>query len=137
MDRNRNNIFQRNIRNQDLKQMKFRNIEDIINLDSNRVMNINIKSDKVLDKKPKKFRKDGKYFHFVRIYLDSHNSQDLDIIEFVEYELHPTFRNRYRVSEDRSKNFETKLWTYGYFDISAKLILIDGTEETITGKVRW
>ncbi len=100
-------------------------------------MNISIKSKIIPGSKPQRFREGGRLHRNVRIYLHSDDESDLDRIKSVEYELHPTFRDRYRHSDNRTKNFEIRIWTYGYFNTEAKLTMKDGSKETVTGFVRW
>ena len=59
------------------------------------------------------------------------------MIDLVQYELHPSFKNRIRVSDKRSEKFDIKIWTYGYFIVKAKLLFFDGTTDIISGFVRW
>lgn len=85
---------------------------------------------------PKQFVDGGKHHYYVRISLDA-PAAALDEIDLVKYELHSSFKDRYRVSVDRAKNFEIKLWTYGYFDVKANIILRTGATNAITGYVNW
>jgi len=100
-------------------------------------MKITIESKRVIGVQPKQFREDGTLHHNVRIYLTADDDKSLDKIESVQYTLHPTFRQRIRVSDDRAKQFEIRIWTYGYFPIQAKLLKKDGSVETVDGFVRW
>ena len=87
--------------------------------------------------KTKEFREGGRTHHNVRIYLSSDGDSDLDLIDSVQYELHPTFKNRIRVAPNRQSNFEIAIWTWGYFNIKAKLVMKDGPPQFIDGMVRW
>lgn len=100
-------------------------------------MNISIESSIVPGSKPQRFREGGRLHRNVRIYLHSDDESELDKIVSVQYVLHPTFKNRYRNSDNRTRNFEIRIWTYGYFKIEAQLTLRDGSTETIYGFVRW
>ena len=100
-------------------------------------MKIEIKANIVPGSAPQRFREGGRWHQNVRIYLVSEDDADLDKIRSVEYVLHPTFRDRYRTSTNRTRNFEVRIWTYGYFNIKANLTFKDGSTETITGFVRW
>lgn len=85
---------------------------------------------------PKQFTEGGKYHYYVRIYLEA-SAEELDNVQLVKYTLHESFVDPIRVSENRSANFEIKIWTYGYFDINALLFKSDGTTEGVPGYVRW
>ena len=98
---------------------------------------LKINSEIVPGSKPQRFREGGRLHKNIRIYLDPANDADLDDIISVDYELHPTFKDRYRSSENRSRNFETRIWTYGYFKIKAILNFKDGSKKVKDGFVRW
>lgn len=100
-------------------------------------MKIAIESRRIVGVQPKQFREDGTRHHNVRIYLTADDDKNLDEIESVQYTLHPTFRQRIRVSDDRAKQFEIRIWTYGYFNIQAKLLKKDGSVDTVDGYVKW
>lgn len=81
-------------------------------------------------------------FFYISIYLDDNGSTgksylNYDDIEYVEYVLHPTFPDRYRVSKDREKKFEIRIWTYGFFSVKAKLFLRAGKILEARGKVEF
>lgn len=95
-----------------------------------------IKVDLVETVQPKQFSKNGKYHYYVRIYISAADSA-LDQIELVKYTLHPTFKDRVRVSASRQSNFDIRIWTYGYFGITATLFLKDGSNTDISGYVEW
>ena len=100
-------------------------------------MAFKINSETVPRSEPKRFTEGGRLFWNVKIYLTTDNKDDLDSVESVQYELHPTFRQRYQVATDRAANFEVRIWTYGFFNIRAKISFTNGTIETISGFVRW
>ncbi len=87
--------------------------------------------------------KGEKYLNFmVRIFIDtdatsSRNAYTLDDVSLVKYELHPSYRNRIRVSEDRAKNFEAKVWTYGYYPVKATVYLKLGPPIILAGSVNF
>jgi len=85
---------------------------------------------------PKRFNENGRLHFYVRIFLQA-GPEDLDGIELVKYTLHPTFVNPVRVSASRDTNFDIKIWSYGYFDISALLVMRDGSTREVGGYVRW
>lgn len=95
-----------------------------------------IASDLVPEIPPKQFNEGGKHHYYVRIYLNG-SAAALDQVLFVRYTLHPTFRNRYRIGKNRSTNFDVKIWTYGYFDIQANIIMKNGSTQDLRGYVRW
>lgn len=99
-------------------------------------MNIEIKT---IPKKNKikQFRSNGKKHWKLGISLATTDGSDLPIIKLVEYELHRTFKERFRYSSDRSSNFGIEIWSYGYFEIKAKLHLEDGSIQEISGNVAW
>lgn len=64
------------------------------------------------------------FFH-IRIFLqqgpnesDTLNYADIDK---VTYELDPTFRPRMRVSSDGNKQFEVRIWSYGFFKVNVTI----------------
>lgn len=95
-----------------------------------------IKTELLTHVEPKRPVEGGKLHYYVRIYIEA-PATALDSTELVKYELHHTFRDRYRVSTDRSKNFEIRIWTYGYFDIKASILRRDGQTIKVSGYVEW
>ena len=78
------------------------------------------------------------YYIYVRIFLeDTSQGAELDNIDYVVYKLHPSFKNPLRRSDDRRSNFEIKIWTYGWFHISATIIPKQGLPMEIKGKVEF
>lgn len=100
-------------------------------------MAFRIRSERVEGVKPMRFREGGKLHYKVRIFIESDDLNDLRKVDSVQYKLHPTFTERYKVSDDITKYFEIIIWTYGFFEAEAKIIKKDGTIETIKGQVRW
>jgi transcription initiation factor IIF auxiliary subunit len=47
------------------------------------------------------------------------SDEDLDQVEYVEWTLHPTFRNPVRKCDERSTNFRIETGGWGVFPISA------------------
>lgn len=82
----------------------------------------------------KVFREGGREHKNVRISLEG---LKLDEVKLVQYELHPSFREPYRVSTDPTHNFEVGIWTYGFFPVKATIIKKDGSVETVKGDVKW
>ena len=95
-----------------------------------------IRSELIETVAPKRFRKEGKLHFYVRISLEG-SSEALDRVELVKYSLHPTFVDPVRVSTSRQSNFDIRIWTYGYFDITASIILRDGFKNDIRGYIEW
>jgi hypothetical protein len=99
-------------------------------------MQYSVKSDLMSGVEPKKFTTDGQFHYYIRIFIEAAPAA-LDQIEFVKYTLHPTFRDRNRVSTNRATNFDIKIWTYGYFDVQALIVTKDGQSIPISGFVQW
>jgi transcription initiation factor IIF auxiliary subunit len=85
----------------------------------------------------KVFKENGRKNFYVRLFIQSENPSDLDQIDFVIYELHPTFRKPKRMSKDRSNGFDLKIWTWGFFPISAQIFLKNGDVRSVTGYVKY
>jgi hypothetical protein len=96
-----------------------------------------INSKEVSGVEPKVFRKGGKCHHRVRINIIAKDGDSLDRIRSVQYELHPSFRQRILIATDVIYEFEIKIWTYGYFRIQATLLMKDGSSQIISGFVKW
>lgn len=77
--------------------------------------------------KPVQYRIKGKehYQVFLSIYSDSFDPELSEVL-YVEYELHPTFKNRNRISKNRNSNFEIEIKTWGTFDIKVVVNLKNG-----------
>jgi hypothetical protein len=101
-------------------------------------MPITIKSERIKGSPVKIYTDGGKLYYNVVIYLNGTN-EDLDDIVFVEYELHPTFKNRIKTSSDRDSNFSIEIWTYGFFNVKATIKTYDKKAKpiVISGKVKW
>ncbi len=100
-------------------------------------MSISIKTNLVPGSIAKKFRTKGRVHHNIRIYLATDNQSELDDIDAVKYELHPSFKERIRLAENRSNNFEVRIWSYGYFRVNAKIFLKSGNITSVEGFVKW
>ncbi|UCE60722.1 MAG: hypothetical protein JSU63_03020 [Phycisphaerales bacterium] len=101
------------------------------------MMAFKIRTELVRGSRPKRFREGGRLHRHVRIFLDVENDESLDDVIMVEYELHPTFRERIRSSTNRTDSFETLIWTYGFFKIRARVVLRDERTIEVQGFVRW
>ncbi|MDA0735136.1 MAG: hypothetical protein O2909_09970 [Chloroflexi bacterium] len=100
-------------------------------------MAFRIKSERIRGIESKPFREGGKKHYSVRIFLDADSPEELDQVDSVQYELHPTFRNRQRVSSNRATQFEIIIWSYGFFTAKAKIVKKDKPPENIEGFIRW
>jgi hypothetical protein len=102
-------------------------------------MNLQIRSERVQGTASQ--MANGIYYAYVRIFVEDDNPTtepvSLDNIEYVIYKLHPSFKNRLRRSEKRESNFEIKIWTYGWFLISATIITKSGPPFEIRGRVQF
>jgi len=101
-----------------------------------------IKVERVPDIKPKRLQAEGWLHYKVRVFLDSTDGPPMSDVDLVVYILDPSFEdNRFVVSADRSRRFQIEIWTYDFFDVTAKVLLKSstntGTYQTITGQVRW
>jgi len=87
----------------------------------------------------------SKYLNFyVRIYIDidpeiaaKNNVYNYDDINFVKYELHPSYKDRFRISEAKANQFEIKIWTYGFFEIKASIYMKLAQSLELTGMVKF
>ena len=100
-------------------------------------MSYEIKTERVKGSDPKKFREGGRDHYYIRIFIEPDETNKLDEIDSVQYELHPTFRQRNQVATERSNDFEIRIWTYGFFNAKAKIIKKAGKTEPIEGFVHW
>ena len=76
----------------------------------------------------RKFTKGGYDQFKIRLSLSGPLSQ----IEYVEYELHPTFRDPVQISKDQSAGFPIEFWTWGEFEIFVTARFLDGHDEELT-----
>lgn len=86
---------------------------------------------------PKKFREGGRVHYRVKIWIRATETDSLDDIQKVMYQLHKSFKDPERIVDDRKSRFALKIWTYGFFDMEAKLTLNSGRPFTIRGRVEW
>ena len=102
-------------------------------------MSYYIRSEEDTKFEPKRFRPNGKLHYYVNVYLepDIHDKDNFENIEFVQYELHPTFKERIVTSNNYRTNFGINIWTYGYFKAKARIRFKDGHMEEIEGFVNW
>jgi len=64
-------------------------------------------------------------------FIEVNENDSLDDVEYVEYHLHPTFRNPVRRIHDKQNGFPLKTSGWGVFDITAKIIFKDKSRKTI------
>lgn len=76
--------------------------------------------------KYRKFSENGREHFHIGVWLDGPD-EELDQVSKVELTLHPSFRNPVRSSENRANKFSITFWTWGMFDISARIHFQDGT----------
>jgi transcription initiation factor IIF auxiliary subunit len=70
--------------------------------------------------------KSREYYH-VTTWLDG-DPTELDRVRQVEYELHPSFRQRFRSSDNRENKFAITFWTWGLFNARMIIHLDDASE---------
>ena len=75
----------------------------------------------------RKFRKDGYDQYRIRLSV----SGPLSEIEYIEYELHTTFRDPVRIATDRNNGFPIEFWTWGEFEILVTAHFSDGNNQEI------
>jgi len=100
-------------------------------------MSYEIKSERVKGNEPKIFREGGRNHYYVRIFVKPDQPEELDEIDSVQYELHPTFRQRNQVATLQTNGFEIRIWTYGFFNAKAKIIKKVGAPESKEVFVHW
>lgn len=76
----------------------------------------------------RQFTKNG-YDHFlIRLSI----SGSLDDIDYIEYELHPTFKDNIRTANDRDNGFPIEFWTWGEFEIVVMAYFLNGKEKELS-----
>jgi hypothetical protein len=102
-----------------------------------------IKVERIPNIQPKRFEK-SKYLNFyIRIFIDIDNTSTskniylMNDISFVRYELDPSYVDPIRISKDRTKNFELKVWTYGFYRVKATIYLNLGSPIDVYGEVKF
>ncbi|MCF7973303.1 MAG: hypothetical protein K9N55_05780 [Phycisphaerae bacterium] len=66
------------------------------------------------------FSPGGKEHYHLGIWIEG-EERELEHIVLVEYELHPSFKNRIRKSSNRKNGFSITIWTWGIFNIHIRL----------------
>ena len=74
----------------------------------------------------RKFNASGAEHFAIRLYVEG----DVDALESVTYELHPTFPNRVRHVRDPQGGFKLDIWTWGEFDVDVTFHRQDGESES-------
>ena len=72
----------------------------------------------------RKFHKGGAEHFNLRISVEG---SDLEEVESVEYELHPTFPSPLRTVTKKEDGFPLEIWTWGEFEIPVTFHFKDGT----------
>ena len=70
--------------------------------------------------KYKALRSGGKEHYHLGVWIDG-DDRELDQIVMVEYELHPSFKNRVKRSRNRKNGFSVTFWTWGMFNIHIRI----------------
>ena len=98
-----------------------------------RPISYTIRSERVKGTAPK--RSGNTFLFHVRIFIKSSDRLDLEDIRYVIYELHPTFRNPKQIAKNIRSDFEIQIWTWGFFNVKAKLVMKGGDIQEIDGYV--
>ena len=100
-----------------------------------RPLPFSIKSERVKNVKPKR---SGKNIMFlVRVYIDAFDKYDLHDVRYVIYELHPSFQKPKVISNNLNSNFDIEIWTWGFFDINAQVVMKEGYVQNVSGYVKY
>lgn len=102
-----------------------------------RPMEFQLKVERVEGVPMKVFKANGRKNFYVRLFIDSNEPSDLDHIDLVIYELHPTFRKPKRMSKEKNNGFEIKIWTWGYFPVNAQVFMKNGDVRPVSGYVKY
>jgi transcription initiation factor IIF auxiliary subunit len=106
----------------------------MINLNFNLKQNVICNADGKI--KFKKFLEKGKEHYNLGLWIDG-AERELDQINYVEYELHPTFKNRVRKSTNRKNSFSITFWTWGMFDININIHMHSGQVISLIHKLKY
>lgn len=74
-----------------------------------------------------KYRISGKPHYQIYLQLHSNDEANLDNVSFVEYKLHPTFKDRIKVSANRLNNFQIEIIAWGTFEVEVTVGLKDSS----------
>lgn len=86
--------------------------------------------------KPIAFKVKGKPHYQIFLEVEPNNGIDMSDVSRVEYTLHPSFKDRIRMSNDVSNNFQIEIKAWGSFVVKAKLFKNDGTTNEISGDMK-
>lgn len=80
--------------------------------------------------RPVKYRIRGKEHYQVFLSIESKEFDvNLEKVAFVEYELHNSFKEKFRISKERGNNFEIEIRTWGTFIVKTTVNLKNGESE--------
>ena len=85
----------------------------------------------------KVFKENRRKNFYVRLYIEGQDPSSLNKIDFVIYELHPTFRKPKRMAKEKSNNFEIRIWTWGFFPVNAQIFMKNGDIRPVSGYVKY
>ncbi len=71
----------------------------------------------------RKFYNDGYDHYMLKIFL---TGSDLQKVDHVDYELHETFSDPIRSSQNSKTGFAMTIWTWGEFEIAVTVYMKDG-----------
>jgi len=71
--------------------------------------------------KPLRFRVEGKKHYQMILGIHSENDPDLKQVQFVNYLLHPSFKDRLKSSSDRGNKFQIEILAWGTFEVGVKV----------------
>lgn len=80
--------------------------------------------------KYKTFKDGGREQFHLGVWLDG-TERELDLIDKVEYKLHPSFKKQIRCSENRDNSFSITFWTWGYFNIEVTIFYANGDKNVM------
>lgn len=86
--------------------------------------------------KYKIFRDGGREHYHIGLWIDA-DERTLDRIDYVEYELHSSFKRRKRHSRSRSNQFSITFWTWGHFDIDVRVHFRDRSTTKVVYPLRF
>ena len=100
------------------------------------VEDLEIKSKVDVYTPPRKLRDGGKSHYRVKIRLAG-DAADLAMVKEVRYKLHDSFKKPTHVSDNSANDFRITIWTWGYFDIEAVIVDVNGDKHAIEGRVKF
>jgi hypothetical protein len=100
-----------------------------------------INVERVPNVQAKVFTGGKKLNYYLRIYISvdenihREDAYSLEDVTLVKYKLHPSYKEPIRLSENRLKNFEIFIWTWGFYQMKATIYLKYGNSVEVTGRV--